>query len=365
MPKAQAPKRSKASGPYSIRAKAIKPVAKTVLELASQVALGISQKTNWSFWHIWDHCRTVDARKLSLKQQLERYKFHWANKHNFGTCIDLAHLAQQRLQYALANHQSPKVRALANQVQMLALWGGHHKNLEVVHCATALFLPESCIVIDTVYELDAFLVPMNGYYESMQHISFVGSTTGETYYYGYDKAGDYLLRQSGVLSDPKDPAPEFVPILYDEALEHGNFRIGRSFNRGNSGISTRRYLNVNKIMTKEPKAIDSVEVSSGWLAVTLRMSMDYTSMSIVVQVPQRDYLGLRANVDVQLELDRLGLLKPISGAVSNIELKLVRKGKMMNEHVDAVVGVVRDLGLAEVEFWKIVDSVVSYEKRKK
>ncbi|KAF2648141.1 hypothetical protein K491DRAFT_684935 [Lophiostoma macrostomum CBS 122681] len=363
MPKAQIRKSRKGDGPYSNKAKATKPIADIVLELASPVALELSQKTTWSFWHIWDHCRVMDEQELSSEQQLERYKADWRKPHKFGTCIDIAHLAQQRLQKALRNHRNQEVRALSNQVTMMALWGGEDDDLEVAHCVAALFLPDCCIVIDTVYELDAFQVPLDGSHESMQHISFDGVKTHETYYYAKDDTGDFVLRQAGILSEPKDPAPEYVPVSYEEALQEGNFRIGRMFNRGNSGIPNRRHLNVNKVMKNEPEAIDSIPVSGGWLAVTMRMSMDYAKRSILVQVPQRDYLGLRDKEKVLHSLDRFGIVTRIGQSVSNIELKLMRKGKVVSERIDAVAEVVRDLGMAEVEFRKVVDSVATYGKR--
>ncbi|KAF2111069.1 hypothetical protein BDV96DRAFT_603206 [Lophiotrema nucula] len=336
----------------------LKGDAKALLDLATKVSTDIIKSTSWSMLGIAGYTQRMDKRlktgETSPAQELKMYKDRWRKARRYGTCVDMAYLAYIQLREALSTSTNKPLRKYFGRVKLMAV----ELDEKLEHCATVIKTPSFCIVVDISFHLTAFYVPRGGSFNAMEHLGFDGSLRYETYRYSKKGAA---LSIKGCLSSAEVPRPIFEGITLKKAVEDINFRLGRvglvEDGKPEIELPPTCYIAVYKSLPKKPKGLPCVETDDGWLATTCQLSISYRKASILVQVPQRDYLDVQKHEFKVLPLEGFGILNQVNTKVANIVLDFKKTDWFTNDHIAAVANVVADLGMKKREFYKIVKAL--------
>lgn len=336
---------------------------KKTIVIADDVAQRWSSSTQWSLWHTWDYFRCRDATLDPPSAVFEAIQ-------PFTTCVGLCLAVAKDLSERLKSMTKIEeamgfsffagIEDYADKVQMLA--SGERDESDPVselrprHTAVAMFFEECCVVLDLVFSPRVFVIPANATYTTMPYVTIKGHFAKRHFHYVVNSQGQRLQ-----MSHPKVANAtkyQLLPITEEEAVK-GISYPGATRTHPDSNIPTNKVVIIKGKVNEEPTKIPSMKLNDGtWMITMCRLQVDFLNRTLTIQIPFEDWLD-KHRCPVYDEIQRLPMFQRMEHGVANLTVQLVPdlKEKKMDDELGHLRALGTRLGLAPVDFTRIVESV--------
>ena len=252
----------------------------SMFNVADRIALRYALMTQWSTWHTWNYVR-------QHKHEVENVEgCIWEDISPYATCVGMTFPVAEDLKAAFAS--TPGLILYTKEIKTLASREFDSSGIErPYHCLVAVYLDQICIIIDLVFSPGAFMIPLNGIFETKQYFTTSGRPYQRRFRYSLGSNGERVLTMEKV--GDNEPEILFSEIDHRTALQQVSIRAANDTEPG-TNVPKRKSVFVRTVMREEPTKIAATRLDAGYVVCSCRLQVDFLHKIITMQIPLEDWL---------------------------------------------------------------------------
>ena len=176
----------------------------SMFNIADRIALRYALMTQWSTWHTWNYVRQHKHEVENVEKSI------WEDISPYATCVGMTFPVAEDLNAAFAS--TPSLARYVEDIKTLASREPDSSDIErPYHCLVAVCLDRICIVIDLVFSPGAFMIPLDGIFETKKYFTTSGRQYQRRFRYSLGSKNKRLLQlRKSAIMDPQSPFPKSI-----------------------------------------------------------------------------------------------------------------------------------------------------------
>ena len=210
----------------------------------------------------------------------------WEDIAPYATCVSLAFPVAKSLRATYA--ATLGLETYASKVETLVSKERDLSGIErPFHCLVAVCLEDFSIIVDLTFSPVAFVIPLNGVYETPPYITTSGRLSQRIFQYITDPTGEKVLtiKRAGI----EGSVSRFEQMNHADALQQISIAAAEKTVPGTT-IPTKKTIIIRKLVREPPTKIPGINLNSGWMVTACRLQINFWDKTLTLQIPLKDWL---------------------------------------------------------------------------